>query len=137
MTDTTTTDKAASTPMPTPGDEFYFLRSGTTMFGQVWKRGDSLVITEDHIRESVNRRGESFLTTFTDAEAQRAKWGQEIVRPGPAPEGFRVWTPGTPEEDMARDEARKRAWSLDEPERTDALRQMTQLYGTRTTSQTL
>ncbi|PSL39636.1 hypothetical protein CLV49_3280 [Labedella gwakjiensis] len=138
MTHTTTTDKAASATMPKAGEEFHVLRSGTVLFGAVWKRGDTVVLTAEHIQESINRHGESFLTTFHDAEAQRSKWGHEIVRPGPAPEGFRVWTEGSPEEDLARDAARKAAWALDDlEERTQALRDLNRTYGSRRTSITL
>lgn len=73
-----------------------------------------LRLTADHIRRSIGTTGRSWLDTVDDpgSRVQRGQWPASEPR----------WTFGDPQWAEEREEARKRAWSLQDPEERAAAR---------------
>lgn len=161
MTDTTTPDDldailAADTTgsarrIPSPGEQVHALRSGLILHlgggGQfssrsvTLERGRTFTITAALLDANRDRHGSldsSMLSLVHDPEAQRARYGDVMLAPGPAPDDMRPWVYGGPEWEVARDTARRRAYALpSEAERRDALAAVEREYGAaRSTSQT-
>jgi hypothetical protein len=85
------------------GDEIHFLKS-TSAWGQVWGRGDSIVLTAEMIGQTIDTRGHSWLDQIDDEDAR--------IGLGDFPEDLDRWTPGTADEAMAFEAARREAHSL-------------------------
>jgi len=154
MTDTTTRDDlntASARRIPAPGETIHVLRSGllvhtgegSLMSGRavILDRGQTFTVTSAMIDAMRDRHGSldsSWLSLVYDDDAQIARYGEVIVRPGPAPEDLRPWVHGGPEWQVARDAARRRAWALpSEAEQHAALAEGEREYGpARSTSQT-
>lgn len=153
MTDTSPT---ASTPLHDgagtalravalrPGDRFHWLRSGVVFRvsedwggSEISQRGQTVTVTDALLRANRDRLGGSWLDLLTD-EAQITQWGEIRWRPGPAPADLQPWTPGSAEQDIARDRARAAAWALPEgPGRDQALANVDKMFGRLKTSRTL
>lgn len=135
------------TKMPKPGDQVHFLISGFTIptgqglmaLSHVTTRGETITFTDDLLQAARDRRGApGWPALVHDEAAQFSKWGEVRFRPGPAPDDLESWTPGSPEEDQAREAARKIAWSIaDDNERRLALARIDAKYGRAKTSRTL
>ncbi len=74
-----------------PGQEgnilLHFLEDGFTAWGQVWYRGQEVEIGRDSpaFRDTVDRRGFSWLSMLGDDFAQIERYGRVFFRPGPWP----------------------------------------------------
>ncbi|WP_104193877.1 hypothetical protein [Cryobacterium sp. M25] len=126
-----------------PGDQFHFTESGLTFTtdpnlsgaAQVSFRGQTVTITDALLEAARDRLGTSWLDLMHDMQAQKARWGREMFKPGVAPESLTRWTPGTPEEDAARDEHLKIAYAIqDGAKRAVALQRVRATFGRKTTS---
>lgn len=117
-------DSKMTTPkgVATVGDTVHVVVSGFTAFGNVWRRGQEIVLDESHIAGSLNRNGESWLDrelANPDGRVQLGCWP-----------GGPTWMPGTVEHDLARDTARAAAWAEPNPEvRVVALRSLDEQFG--------
>lgn len=130
-----------------PGEQFHFVRSGfifstsKSFLGasEVSRRGATVTVSDALLEASKDRYGaDSWLALVDDDDAQRARWGEVIFARGPAPAGLSPWTPGSPEEDEARDLARAAAYALpDGPDRRAALAEVVVTFGRLATSRTL
>lgn len=125
---------------PTPlqsGDQLHFVVSGFTFAataqssgGRTSERGQTVTVTDVLLEMSQDRHGKSWLDLVDDAPGQVARWGHEVFRRGPAPAEMEVWTPDSPEWEMAREHARKEAWALPvEEDRNAALQAVRDRYG--------
>ena len=132
---------------PQVGEVFHFLATGLTrptfrhgvLFHEVSRRGDQDVITDRLIEASTDRNGACWLDLLHDAAGQVAKFGREVIAPGPTPESMSRTVPGTAEHDTAARKAREDAWKIKDPRmRGEALREVHEGYGPPpSTSQTL
>lgn len=119
------------------GDRFHFLSSGFTFAingkvsgGRTSVRGQTVTVTADLIEASTDRLGSSWLDLVDDPKAQEARWGRAVFSRGEAPADVEQWTPGSPEWQMAREQARQEAWALpSEDERAAALQAVQDRYG--------
>lgn len=163
MTDTTTpddldailaadtTETASARRVPTPGESVHALHSGLILHlggggpfssrSAELKRGQTFTVTSAMLDANRDRHGSletSMLGLVHDPDAQRARYGDVMLAPGPAPDDMRPWVYGSPEWEIARDTARRRAYALpSEAERRDALAAVEREYGrARSTSQT-
>lgn len=141
--DADTTETASAPRIPSAGETLHVLRSGLTvslgggslMSGRavVLERGQTFTVTSAMIEAARDRHGSldgSWLGVVYDDDAQRARYGAVIVRPGPAPADLRPWEYGSPEWFNARDTARRRAYALpSEAERREALAAVERDYG--------
>ncbi len=125
MTDTLTTTPEGRAAV---GDLLHVTVSGYTFAGRVWTRGDEFTLTAAMIENSLNRLGESSI----DRELRHPD-GRIVAGPWP---GGPTWTPGSPEQDLARERARQDALSLPPRDRDAALREVRNIYGTAPTSHT-
>lgn len=135
--------------LPQPGSQVHFLAPITfstkvnsfTGTGANLDRGDTITLTADIIEAQRDRNGDlsrSWLGLLHDEDAQVARFGHVIARPGPWPEGQEVWTYGDRRWETERDAARRRAWALpSEQERHEALAAVEARFGpARSTSKT-
>lgn len=127
-----------------PADQIHFLRTGLTIVIDdslsvpqyvTAHRGQTVTITRALIEANTDREGNSWLDL--DADAQVARWGHVFFMPGAAPVGMTLWTPGTPEQGIARDNARAQAATLPLDEQTAAYAEIRRIFGSETTSKTL
>lgn len=120
-----------------PGDLLHVLVSGTTAFGWVWSRGDSILLNPEQVELTRDRDGRSWLDDLSE-DAQIRRWGRPRFGIGPWPAELHRWTPGSPEAEVAREDARRLAWSHDDPRvREQALAEVDQIFGPApTTSRT-
>lgn len=125
---------------PAAGEQFHFVKSGfsflapPTGLGETSQRGQTVTVTADLIELNEDRSGVSFLDL--SPEEQVAKYGEPIWDHGPAPEELHAWAPNSFEQVLARDEARRRAWALDDPAaQRQALREVERIYGRAPSSQ--
>ncbi|UYN83234.1 MAG: hypothetical protein KIT89_11100 [Microcella sp.] len=133
--------------LPKPGDQVHFLVTGLTIptstgimaLSHVTTRGETITITDDLIQAARDRHGApGWPALVHDEAAQFARWGEVRFRPGPAPDDLESWTPGTPEADEAREQARRAAYAIvDDGERRKALRDIDQKFGRLQTSRTI
>lgn len=133
--------------MPAPGDRVHFLISGLTIptgqglmaLSHVTTRGETITVTQSLLDAAVDRHGApGWPGLVHDEAAQFSKWGEVRFRPGPAPDDLESWTPGSPEEDQAREAARKVAYAIvDDNERRLALARVDERFGRLKTSRTL
>lgn len=132
--------------LPKPGDQFHAVTTGitvatsTSLLGAstVLTRGQTVTLTADMIEASRDRNGDSWLDLLHDDLAQIARWGEVRIAPGPAPADMAPWLPGSPEEDAAREQARRAAYALvDDAERRLALARVDERFGRLKTSRTL
>ncbi|MEV7633617.1 hypothetical protein AB0N64_14555 [Microbacterium sp. NPDC089318] len=163
MTDTTTpddldailaadtTETASARRIPEPGEQVHALRSGIVLHlggggpfssrSVTLERGQTFTITSALLDANRDRHGSldgSILSLVKDPDAQRTRYGDVLLAPGPAPDDMRPWVYGDPLWEVQRDTARRRAYALpSEAERRDALAEMEREYGpARLTSQT-
>ncbi|GEM_PF-3648854 len=136
-------EAASARRIPTPGETLHVLRSGVTvslggatvMSGRtvVLERGQTFTVTAAMLDAARDRHGSldgSLFALVHDPEAQRARYGDVLLAPGPAPADLRPWEYGTPEWLRARDAARRRAYALpSEAERAEALAAVEREYG--------
>lgn len=125
---------------PKPGDQIHFLVSGCTIprehIADVSRRGQTITITQALLDASVDRNNDSWLD-LTE-EDQQARYGVVRWRRGPAPDDMESWTRGTAEADMAREAARKLAFSIADPQaQALALAEVYKKFGRKPTSRTL
>ncbi|QYF74136.1 hypothetical protein [Cryobacterium sp. PAMC25264] len=120
-----------------PGDQIHFLESGLTFAtsdnaatGQVARRGMTITITDDLIRASLDRNGDSWLQRVGDpSETRFAK--------GPWPENLSLFIPGTLEWELAREARRVAAHAIpDQRDRAAALRVLNEEFGPGPSGQT-
>jgi len=131
---------------PIPGDQLHFLKSGF-VFGtvirdryvsEISQRAQTITLTAAMIKGTKNRIGESWLDYLGAPDRQIERWGEEIFRPGPAPEDLTPWQPNSPEADMECDRRRKAAWALVDPqEQAEAFRVIERIFGRTATSTTI
>jgi hypothetical protein len=73
-----------------------------------------------------------------DDDGQLARWGKIYFARGPVPDDLTWWTPGTVDEDFARDTALTTAHAIVDPdEKAAALREVRRQFGTPVTSKTI
>ena len=130
----TTTDN----PIPAKsGDLLHILAGGILVFGNAYRRGDVIELTDEMIASTIDMNGNSWLDDISES-AQTRRWGQPRFGIGPWPEDLHPWLPGTRDLADARELARKAAHQLLDPrERVAALREVERTYGSPTTSKTL
>jgi hypothetical protein len=123
--------------LPEPGTTIHAL--GAIVFGNVaLKRGDTLILTRQHIELSLNVHGESFLSLLDDDDAQVEKWGEVKINLGAFPQGVSPFVAGSADEDIERDRRQKIAWAnTNEQERRAELRAIRDEFGSAKTSRTL
>lgn len=113
-----------------PGDEIHFLESGFTFSssdnissGIVARRGMTVTITDDLIRASLDRNGDSWLQRVGDPNETR-------FASGPFPSDLAVLVPGSNEHERERERRRQVAWALpDEVDRAKALKAVQSEFG--------
>jgi hypothetical protein len=130
-----------------PGDQVYFvatglmLRTGGESFSSasiVGHRGQTITLTQALIDANTNTAGLCAFDLVDDPDAQAAKWGEQKIARGPAPEGMTTWMRGTVEEDIARERALAAAYALpDDERRARELAEVRRTFGTKKTSQTI
>jgi hypothetical protein len=129
----------AKKPEPSELDPLvHVVRSGITIsvrpgFGQVLEYGQELVLTPEL------RALNPWLDFYDEPDEQIARYGTEVVRPGPWPKDVPRSEPGTWQHAEEREAARKAAWHLPTREaRAAALAKVDQMYGPPpTTSRTI
>lgn len=118
---------------PQVGEVFHFLAAGLTrptlrrgvVLHEVSRRGDQDVITDQLIEAGTDRNGACWLNLLHDPAGQVAKFGREVIAPGPTPEGMSRTVPGSAEHDTAARKAREDAWKIEDPRmRGEALREV-------------
>jgi hypothetical protein len=119
-----------------PGDQIHFVASGLsfainaqTSGARTSERGMTITVTEALIEAATDRLGHAWLDLVDDPAGQEARWGKEVFRRGPAPEGMVTWTYGSPEWSLARESARREAWAAPESQRAEALAEVQRKYG--------
>lgn len=132
---------------PQVGEVFHFLAAGFTrptlrrgvLLHEVSRRGDQDVITDQLIQAGTDRNGACWLDLLHDPAGQVAKFGREVIAPGPTPEGMSRTVPGSAEHDTAARRAREDAWKIKDPVKRGAtLRELHKRFGPPPpTSQTL
>jgi hypothetical protein len=145
MNDTTTDPH----DLPRPGDQVHFLAPITfstkansfTGAGATLNRGDTITITADIIEAQRDRHGDlsrSWVALLHDEDAQVARFGQVVARPGSWPEDQERWTYGDRRWETERDNARRAAWAIaDDADRAAALAAVEERFGpSRQTSKT-
>jgi hypothetical protein len=122
---------------PVPGDRIHALQA--FIFGDVaLRRGDTLILTKQHIELSFNTLGESSLSIADDDDAQVAKWGNVMIGVGEFPQGVSPFVAGSADEDVERERRRQIAWAnTNEDERRAELRAIRDEFGSAKTSRTL
>ena len=139
---------AASAALPVrPGDTFHCLTSGATIptgsgllsASHISKAGQNIIVTGAMIAASYSASGRSWMSILNDPEAQRARWGEERFRLGPAPAGAATWgAVGDADWREAREQARKDAWSMRTAEaRAAALAAVNARFGPPPTTSTI
>jgi hypothetical protein len=125
------------TELPVPGTKIHAL--GAIVFGNIaLRRGDTLILSRQHIELSLNIHGESFLSLLDDDDAQVAKWGEVKIHLGEFPSDLTPWVKGSPDEDIERDRRMRLAWAKTNPtERYDELDAIRRELGSTRTSRTL
>lgn len=98
------------------GDQFHLLTS-MTFDGRVHQRGETVIVTEKLLADSVDRLGNSWLDDVDDEQAQLRKWGQRKLAPGACPPEVEFWNEAGDSGGLAkaRDDARLRAATLTNP----------------------
>jgi hypothetical protein len=127
-----------------PGDSIHFLaamtvpvRGGIAPEGAALARGSVLTVTSAIVEAGRDRNGNSWLDLVDDVDGQAARWGQKMFARGPWPDGAEPWTPGAPDWFEAREQARRAAWAIVNPdERQAALRNVERRYGAAPTTST-
>lgn len=123
-------------PMTTPGGklaegDIIHFRTDVVAWGDVRKRGASVTLTAEMIARTLRRDGSSWLDEVDDPEGRigRGEW----------PAGLPTWTYGDAEWEASRESARRRAWSVSDPqERAAARAEVERVYGPApTTSQSV
>jgi hypothetical protein len=67
--------------MPKPGDEYFAVRSGVSVGGHIYERGQRLTITAELIEDSFDRYRYSTLWVLNDESAQIRQWGKTAFLP--------------------------------------------------------
>jgi hypothetical protein len=128
----------------TPGDQFHWTRSGMTYsvnesssgVGAISQRGQTVTLTQTLIDSNRNRYGETFLDLIHDDEAQVKRWKHTFMAAGEAPADMTPWTPGTVEEELAREDASRKVYAIPAGiERQRALRDIAATFGAPPSSQ--
>lgn len=127
------------TIQPQPGDVLHILAGGLMLFGQAYRRGDTLVLQPDHFERSRDRHGDSWLSDLSE-EAQVSRWGAVKLGIGRFPSDLPTWSVvGDPV--WVEQYAAARAAAYAQPSQTgrdDALRELRQRFGAPpTTSRTV
>jgi hypothetical protein len=126
-----------NTKTATPGTRFHWLQSGMTFSldaslsgaSAISQRGQTVTLTQKLLDANRNRYGETFLDLIYDEAAQVKRWGSIVMAPGEAPEDLTPWTPNSPEETAARDDARRLAYAItDGIERQKALKAVSERF---------
>ncbi|PXA67479.1 hypothetical protein [Cryobacterium arcticum] len=127
-----------------PADQIHFVESGLTLIVEGQRsvphaisthRGQTVTISQALLDANKNRFGECWLDL--DADAQIKRYGREMFRRGPAPEGMPAYTSGSVEESIARDKARAQADTLPHDQRAAAHLEVIRVFGRKVTSQTI
>jgi len=113
-----------------PGDQIHFLESGFTFSssdnissGIVALRGMTVTITDELIRASRDRNGDSWLQRLVDPNETRFAMG-------PFPSNQPVFKPGSNEFERERERRRQAAWAVaDEGDRAKALKAVQAEFG--------
>jgi len=131
--------------LPLAGAEVHFtaptsiaLSSRLGSEGAILDRGQSITLTDEILAANRDRLGASLFDYVDDPEGQIERWGLVRVRRGPWPEDEPRWVYGSAEWEVAREDARKAAWGIEDPqERADALASVSRRFGpAATTSRT-
>lgn len=118
MTDDATTPRG----LLKVGDTIHVRMAGLTAFGNVWCRGQTIVLDDGMISSSIDRNGDSWLDEI-DTEGAR-------IGRGPWPAGTPTWEYGDPSWEEAREVARQAAWAEANPvARAEALVALQQTFG--------
>lgn len=98
------------------GDRIHFLKS-TVAWGDVHGRGDSIELSAELIAATIDAKGCSWLDSVDDEESRIGR--------GPFPESLDRWLPGSGEQAMAYEAAKREAHAL--PVAADRARAMAEL----------
>jgi len=140
MNDTTTATASASRP-PVAGEQVHVLRSGLSIHtgegtmlsvrAVILQRGQTITITSSMLDAHRDRHGElsGWIGIVHDEDAQVRRFGEVIARAGEAPADLKPWTRGDADWQVARDRARRDAYSRPEGERAAALAAVDAEYG--------
>ena len=117
---------------PLVGQTFHVLTERGVMFnGRVYTRGDEITLSMNDVIESINYLGDSFLTKWLTDESQKDAFGEIRFAPGPKPDGFLPFVPGSVSWKLAKKSALNAAYRYNEgtPERDAAVEKVESYFG--------
>lgn len=127
MTDTDTLEPGYENPHARPAEQFHWLVDGIiwhtkrpSMFmgsSEISQRGQTVTITADMLEAS------PWIARYLgDEPGQVERWGEVRIAPGPFPDDAMPWAYGSPAWQEQREDARRRAWAIADPEERAAAR---------------
>ncbi|MFI8632150.1 hypothetical protein ACIGEP_06120 [Microbacterium sp. NPDC077663] len=135
MTDSTETEN----PYVRPGEQVHVLvplnvkvKPGFTGSSMLLDRSATITMTADLIAAQRDRFGKlaDWLALLGDDEAQVARFGEIVSRPGPAPADLKRWVVGDATWRDERAKARAAAWAETDPDERDRrLREVQKVFG--------
>lgn len=121
------------------GELMHFTATGITYIprdssafpmGEISKRGDELLLTDEIIEANTDRLGRCFFADLHSTEDQIAKYGRVVMARGPRPDGMLSTEPGTIDHELARARERRDAYAIPQPEiRKATLDSIKERYG--------